>query len=349
MNDLNFADEIVEMIGFEKYDIGILNSSRANFSDLVRDAIAGQIDFSLRGIFFSFGEIFFAEFISNGQLLRQLIIIAILGALMSCLTEAFKNKSAAETGFFVTYLMAVSLAVSSFFIVAEILNSLVSLVSAVMFAAIPLMVALMAMSGNFVGAAGFHPTPFFGLQLLAWFISAIFVPIVLASAGFDIAGQISPDGHKLKKLSELLQKIAAWSLKGSLAAFAFLLTLQKFSAPIIGNIALKTSRSVVGAVPVVGSAFTAAVDTVVNFSQAARSGVMVALVIVLCVAIAAPLLKIFVFSFVYRLTAAFLQPVADARLVALMDGAGKTMAMLFNAAALIGVVCIFTVVILLSF
>ena len=349
-NGTNHAGEIVEMIGLHRYDIGILDMpGRPRFTDLVRDAISGQIDLSLGGIISSFGEIVFAEFLANGALIRQLVIIAILGSLMSCLTEAFKHKSAGETGFYVTYLMAVLLAVSSFYIGVEILTGLTELVTSIMYASIPLMIGLMAMGGNFIGAAGFHPLLFFALQLMTWFISGVFVPMVLASAALDIAGQLSPDGHKLENLAKLMRKIAGWSLKGILAAFAFLLTLQRFTAPIISNVAIRTSRSVVGAVPVVGNAFTAAVDTVVNFSQAARSGVLAAIVLILLFVLASPLVKMMVISLVYRVTAAFLQPVADKRLVTLMDGIGNHMAMLFNAAALIGVMCIYTVIILLSF
>jgi stage III sporulation protein AE len=346
----NISEEIIEIIGFERYDIGILDRpGMPRFAELVRDALTGQVNLTLPGIISAFGEIVFAEFLANGQMIRQLVIIAILGALMSCLTEAFKHKSAGETGFYVTYLMAVALAVSSFYICVEILNGVVSLAGAVMRAAIPLMVGLMAMGGNFVGAAGFHPLLFFALQLIAWFIAGVFVPLVFASAALDIAGQLSPDGNKLEKMASLLRKTAAFSLKGILAAFAFLLTLQRISAPIISNVAIRTSRNIAGAVPVVGNAFSAAVDTVVNFSQAARSGVLVALVLVLCTVLVAPLLKIIALSFIYRATAAFLQPIADARLVTLMDGIGKHMQLLFNAAALIGVMCVYTVVILLSF
>jgi stage III sporulation protein AE len=344
------ANEIIEAIGLERYDIGILDMpGMPRFTDLIRNALAGELDLSLNGLISAFGEIIFGEFLANGQLIRQLILIAILGALMSCLTEAFKHKSAGETGFYVTYLMAVLLAVSSFYISVEVLTGVVELVNSVMQASIPLMVGLMAMGGNFVGAAKLQPVMFFALQLVTWFISSVFVPLALASAALDIAGQLSPDGHKLEKLAELLRKIASWTLKGILAAFAFLLTLQRISAPIISNAAIRTSRSAAGAVPVVGDAFTAAIDTVVNFSQAARSGVLVALVLVLCFALAAPLIKIFALSFMYRATAAALQPVADKRLVSLMDGIGKHMNMLFNAAALIGVMCVYTVVILLSF
>jgi len=268
---------------------------------------------------------------------------------MSVLTEAFTHKSAGQTGFYVTFLMTAALAVSSFHISVGILNGLVSTVQNIMNVSIPLMIGLMTMGGNFVGAASVNSLLFLAFQLLVRFIAAVFVPLILAATALDIASKLSEDGAKLDKLSELTRKIADWTLKGILALFAFLLTLQRFSAPIASNFAIRTSRNVVGAVPVVGNAFTAAMDTVLNFSQAARSGVLVALVLVLCATIAAPLIKIFALSFLYKAIAALLQPIADKRLVTLMDSIGKHLNMLFFAAALIGIMCIYTVIILLSF
>jgi stage III sporulation protein AE len=77
--------------------------------------------------------------------------------------------------------------------------------------------------------------------------------------------------------------------------------------------------------------------------------VLVALILLLCLALAAPMLKILILSWVYRIVAAVIQPVADERLVKCMDGAGKSMGHLFSAAALLGVMCLYSVVILLSF
>ncbi|MCL2840168.1 MAG: stage III sporulation protein AE [Defluviitaleaceae bacterium] len=344
------ATDILGIMQLEQYELGILDiPGMPSFMDLVRNALAGQLDLSFTGLLSVFGHIVFGEFAANGQLIRQLVIIAILGALLSCLTEAFRHKSAGETGFYVTYLMAVLLAISSFYLTVGILTGLVSLVENIMIASVPMMIGLMSMGGNFVGAAAFHPLLFFALQLMVNFITIVFIPLVMAAAALDIVGQLSFEGHKLEKLADLIRKIADWTLKGLVGLFTFLLTLQRFTAPIISNVALRTSRNVVGAVPVVGNAFSSAVDTIVYFSQAARSGVLVALVLVLCGVLAAPLIKIFVMSMVYRVSAAFLQPIADKRLVSLMDGVGKHMGMLFSAAALMGVMCIYTVIILLSF
>jgi len=344
------TDDILNAIRLDNYDIGLLDMpNMPRFMDLVRDALSGQLDLSPTGLLNSFAGVIFAEFMANGQLIRQLMVVAILGALMSVLTEAFTHKSVGKMGFYVTFLLTAALAVSSYYIAVGVLTRLTSTISGIMQAAVPVMIGLMTMGGNFLGAAGFNTLLFFALQFLGWFITGMFVPLILAATALDIASKLSADGAKLDMLANLTCKIADWSLKGMLALFAFLLTLQRITVPIVSNVALRTSRNVIGAVPVVGNAFTAAMDTVVGFSRAARSGVMVALVLVLCAAIVGPLIKIAALSFIYKVVAAFLQPVADKRLVALMDSIGKHLNMLFFAAAFIGVLCVYTVVILLSF
>jgi len=342
--------EIVEKTGLDRYDTSPLNMpNMPTFMDIVRDAVTGQLDLSLPGLWNFFVDIIFAEFINHNTLIRQLVVIAILSALLSVLTEAFNHKSAGQTGFYVTFLMTAALAVSSFHISVGILQGLMSMVQVIMNASIPIMVGLMTMGGNFIGAAGVNSLMFFAFQILGRFISMVFVPLVLAAAALDITSKLSEDGAKLAKLSELTGKVAGWLLKGILALFAFLLTLQRFSAPIASNFAIRTTRNAMSAVPVVGGAFSAAMDTVLNFAQVARSGVLVALVLVLCAAVLSPLIKIFALSFLYKLVAALLEPIADKRLVALMDSIGKHLSMLFRAAGLIGVMCIFAVVLLLSF
>jgi stage III sporulation protein AE len=333
----------------ERYDLQALDMPNApRFIDLVQQAVRGELDLSLTGILSAGGSLIFAEFFANGVLIRQLLVIAILGALMHCLTHAFSHKSAGDMGFYVTFLMTVLLAVSSFHLCVSILNGLVTTVNAMMGAAVPLMIGLMVMSGNLVGAAGFHPLFFFALQFITRFISMVYIPLVLAGAALHMVNELNTE-MKINKLAFLVRKIADSTLKAIVAVFAFLLTLQRISAPIINNAALRTGRSMAGAVPVVGNAFTAAMDTVLHFSKAARSGALVALVIIIATALSVPMFKIIVLSWVYKITAAIIQPVADTRLVACMDSAGKAMAQLFAAAALLGVMCLYSVIILLSF
>jgi len=333
----------------ERYDTTPLNQPGIpRFTEIVGSILRGEMDLSLQGLLQTGMDILFGEFLMNVHLLRQLLIVAILGALIRALTEHFTHKSAGELGFYVTYLVTILLAVSSFQLSINILMGLVSTISVMMNASIPIMIGVMAMSGNVAGAASFHPLMFVALQLMRWFISSIFIPLVLSAAALDIVNQLS-DGNRLERLAALINKIAGWALKAMLGTFAFLLTLQRFAAPIVNNLAVRTARSAVGAVPVIGNALNAAVDTVTHFSQAARSGILVALVLVICAALITPLLKMLALSGVYRITAGFIQPVADKRLVKAMDSMGRHMGSLFAAAAMIGLTFLYAVVILLSF
>ncbi|MCL2362756.1 MAG: stage III sporulation protein AE [Defluviitaleaceae bacterium] len=341
--------DVTDFIPFDSYDIGILDMpGLPGFRELVGRAVQGELDLSLGGILNGGLGILFREFSHSSDLLRQLLIVAILSALMSCLSQAFSRKGAGEMGFYVTFLMTITLATASFYLSVQILNGVIRLASNIMLAAIPLMLATMAISGNFVGAASFHPLMFFALQLVVRFITYVYVPLILASAGLSMVNHLS-DTVKLDKLAEMLQKIAGWALKGIVAVFAVILTLQRFSAPIISNLALRATYGAVGAIPVVGSALNAAMYTITHFGTAARSGLLVALVIVLIVAMITPLIKLLVLSAMYRLTAGFVQPVADSRLVSCLDTAGKHMGHLLSAGALVGVMCVYSVVILLSF
>jgi len=336
-------------LGLERYDTSALDMpGLPRFIELAQQAVRGELDLSITGILTAGGNLVFREFAANGMLLRQLLLVAVAGALLHALTQHFTHKSAGEMGFAVTFMLTILLAVSSFGVAVGILTGLVNVVNTMMRAATPIMIGLMAASGNFIGAAAFHPLLFFALQLVTWFISSVFIPLVLAAAALDAVCTLTPE-NKMDKLADLVRKIADYALKAIIGIFMFLLTLQRFTAPVISNTALRTTRSVAGAVPIVGNALTAAMDTVVHFSSAARSGVLVALVLVLCVALATPMLKILVLAWLYRITAAIVQPISDDRLVACMEAVGKCLGLLFNAAALLAVMCLYSVVMLLSF
>ena len=81
----------------EGYDLQALDRpGLPRFLDLAQQAVRGELDLSLGGLLSAGGELIFAEFFANGVLIRQLLIVAVLGALMRVLTQAFTHKSAGE-------------------------------------------------------------------------------------------------------------------------------------------------------------------------------------------------------------------------------------------------------------
>jgi stage III sporulation protein AE len=318
------------------------------FGELAHQLLTGEFDLSLPGVLNLAVKLVFNEIFLHTHLIRQILIIAVFGALLKCLTDAFKHKSAGELGFYVTFCMMVVLAVSSFQITVGILTSLVATVNSLMEAAIPLIVSLMALSGNVAGAAVFHPALFLAMNIITRFIAVVFIPAMMAAVALQIASCLSED-NPLSNMAGLFRKCADWTLKGIVGLFAILLMLQKFSVPVLNNAALRTAKTAVGAIPVVGGALNSAMDTVLYFGQASRSIVMVALLIVLCAALAAPLVKMLALMLTFRLLAAAVQPVCEERFVRCLDGIGAYMGTLLGAGAIVGIMCVYAVVMLLGF
>jgi len=319
-----------------------------SFTDWVWRAVNGELDISLSGISEWALRSFFHEVFLNAALIRQILLIAILSALIRCLSDSFKTKAVGELGFYVSYILIIATVFASFQVSIGILNNLVMQATGMMEASIPLMLSLTAMSGNISSAALLNPILFMGTAIMARFIAHVFIPVVTAAAVLHVINQLV-EGGMFSKAVSLMKKGSVLALKLMVFLFLSLLTLQKLSAPIVNNLALRTARAAAGAVPVVGGALNSAMDTVINLSAAARSGVLVALVIVICVAVAVPLLKLLSFVFIYKAAAALIQPVCDARLVNCLDGLGDFIGMLLGAGVLVAVMFIFTCVILLSF
>jgi stage III sporulation protein AE len=319
-----------------------------SFGELVIKAASGELDLSMSNILDMGVKVLFNEFFLNTALIRQLLVVAVISAALGVLAEAFKHKGAGELGFYVTVCMVGMLAVSSFKICAGILTDVAGTLKSMTEASVPLMLGMMAISGNAAGAAVFRPVIFFAMQLITQAVILFFIPLVTSAACLHMINFITETNH-LDKLALALKKLADWTLKGIVAVFMALLALQKLSAPAVNNAVLKTAKSVAGAVPVVGDALNAAVDTVLFWGQAAKSGVLVALVVTLCVVMAVPLIKMAVLTLIFKLAAAAAQPLCELRLVRCLEGVGDYMGALIGAGAMLAVTAVFTVVVMLSY
>ncbi|MCL2399239.1 MAG: stage III sporulation protein AE [Defluviitaleaceae bacterium] len=345
MNDS--VGDLSSVLGNHLHQFDLQPLEPFSFTDWVWRAIEGDLDITFAGISEGILRIFFDELWVNGALIRQLLLIAVLSALIRCLSDSFKNKSVSELSFYVSYILIIATVFASFRMSTGILMDMVRQATGMMEASVPLMISLMAMSGNVTGATVLHPMLFLGLTLMTRFIAYVYIPLVTGAAALHIVNLLA-EGDVLGKYVSLAKEGADILLKFLVFLFLSLLALQKVSAPIIDNLVLRTAKSVAGAVPVVGGALNSAMNTVIYLSSAARSGVLVALVIVICIAVAVPLLKLLVFMFVYKITSAVVQPIADDRIVKCLDGLGDFTGMLLGAGVLVAVMFIFTCVLMLT-
>ncbi len=352
-------DDALSFVGgqLNAYDLSGLNavirgaSSDYNvfsFKELVMKTIRGELDLSAGSIVDSVSQMFFNEIAYNSKLIINLFVVVLMSAVLANLTESFKTKSGGEIGFYVSYIAVVSILFSSFNLAVGITVSLITDLSSAMQSVLPLMMGLIAVSGNFTGAYIINS---FMLLMINWvtvIIKTVVVPAVVMGASLQIVNFIMRK-DMLLHLSNVIKSGCNYALKGLAFLFLSILSLQRISTPILNNIVAKTAKATVMAVPVVGGIMNGALDTVIVWSQAARSGVLVALLIAIVIICALPLIKVFAILVIFKLTSALVQPICDDRIIKCIDSAGTFLALVLNCGITVAVMFVISVMIILSF
>jgi len=351
--DIDIESEIdgqLNQFDFSELENAVNNSGSMGdirITDMITKAIKGELGLQPGEIISQILKILFSEISELFYLLRSIIIIAIISALFTNLSSAFIDNKAAELGFYVNYIIVVALLLSSFNVCVGIMTDFVGGICLIMEALIPIMATSAALSGSGVKAYMLSPTLLAATGFVITAVNNFIAPAVTAAAALQIVNHLT-DREILQKLSDLIKKIISWGMKITAGLFMTLMSIQGLSAPILNNAAAKTAKYAVSAIPVVGAAFSGAVDTVFYWTGAVKSGLMVAALIVLLLACAVPLIKITAYILAYKVVASVIQPICDPRIVKVIDSAGSYSALMLSASAIVSVMFIFIIMIMLG-
>ena len=345
-------DKQLDMVDLSEISGVIQGSSNGgvrgiDFPTLVSQAVRGELNLSPQSILQSLLLSLFGEASTLLSMMRHMLLLSILGAVFKELSSSFQQKAVSELGFYVHYLIILSILLSSFTICVGLMHSLVGELCSFMLAAQPLLAGLVTISGNPAAAFAFAPILLAGVNAIAFLIQQIIVPVLTLAAALQIVNYLS-ERAMLEKMSTLLRNGVTWALRMTAVLFAAILSLQRITAPAVQTAASKTAKLAVNIIPIIGTTLTDTVDTVMAWAGVARSGMLVAIVIVLILMCAVPLIELAAFVVIYKLTASLVQPVADARVVKAIDAAGTFAGLILGACTLVSVMFIFMVMIVLS-
>jgi stage III sporulation protein AE len=322
-------------------------SGKMNIRDIAEHAVNGNLEISPQAMLDYAGKIFFSEITDNLSVIRNLIIIAILAALLKNLSESFKNKSVGELGFYAGYIMTVTILFSSFKIAVSAASDMIINLSSFMGASVPVVAALSVMTGNAAASYAISPTIFFLANAVTGLIRDFILPGIIMASSVSVVNYLS-GREVLTKLTELFKNGLSLCLKILAVLFMGVISLQRLSAAEINTVMGRTAKSAINLVPVVGETLSASVDTYLHWAKAAKSGIIVAVFFAVSVSFALPVIKIAVLCFIYKLTAGLIQPVSDERLVKCIDTVGSYTALILSACLTVVIMFLFALMIVLS-
>ena len=294
--------------------------------ELFSSAITGKIDNEtiFKTIFKTVGK----EVVDCINVLGSIVIIIVIHSILKSISEGLENKSISQITYYVQYILIVTLIMTNFADILSMVRTSIDSLVGFMNSLVPLLITLMLTTGNIASAGIIEPIILFIITFIGNFITTVLIPFVLISNVLGIVSKVS-NKVQVDKLSKFFNSSIVWILGIVLTIFVGVLSVEGSLSSTVDEITAKTAKAAVSNfIPVVGKILGDAVDTVIGCSNVLKNAVgITGVVIVLCICVG-PIIKLTVLMTLYYLAGAICQPIADEKIIKLMDQMGDTFKML---------------------
>ena len=331
-NITGFIQEAEQYIGQTFGDIDL--------SDMLNQAIQGKID--NQSLYKNVIKLLGQEISSSLKILISILVIIVIHGILKSITDNLENTSISQIIYFVQYILIVTLIMSNFTeiikIVKDTANDLVGFINIL----IPLLLTLLVYTGNVATSTLLQPIILFISNFIGNIIVDILIPIILIIVVFSIISKIS-EKVQIDKLSKFLKSGVVWFLGVVLTIFVGVVSLEGTLSSSVDGITAKTAKAAVSSViPVVGKVLGDVVDSVLGCGVVLKNAVGLVGVIVILGICLMPIIKIATLTIIYNLAAAVIQPVADEKIVKLLDEMGGVFKLL------LGILCALSVLLIIG-
>ena len=144
-------------------------------------------------------------------------------------------------------------------------------------------------------------------------------------------------------MSKFFKSSVVWVLGVVLTLFVGIVSLEGTLSSSVDGITAKTTKAAVSSfIPVVGKILGDAVDTVIGCSLILKNALGVVGAIVIIAICVKPIIKLVILMTMYYLGAALCQPIADGKIIKLLDQMGDTFKLL------LGILCSVSVMLIIG-
>lgn len=291
-----------------------------DINEILNDAIKGEVDNStlLKKILNILGK----EVTTNIKSLVSILAIILIHSILKSISESLENNNISKLIYYVQYILIVTVIMSNFTDIIKLVQDTTGNLIGFMNALVPLLITLMMYTGSITTSSVVEPIILFMINFIGNIIQNLIIPFVLVLTSLVIISKISDKVH-IDKLSKFFKSGIVWFLGIVLTVFVGVVSLEGTLSSSVDGITAKTTKAVVSsAIPVVGKILGDAVDTVLGCGIVLKNAVgLVGVVIVIGICIM-PILKLFVLSVSYKLLSTVVQPIANEKIIDLLEQIG---------------------------
>lgn len=337
MDELEFED-IEDMMS------EIFPGERIGFRDILEIFMTGDFSRGIQVLGKGITEKIFSILAENKEAMLHILVIALIAAVFANFSHVFAAGQAADMGFFVLYLLLITLLLQTFEIMIDSVTSSLQLLTEFMKVLCPVYLMASAVVTGSGTSVVFYNLLLFLIYLVQNIVCCFVIPLIHVYLMIRLMNEISPEPY-LDRFADLAGTVIAWILKTMLVGIVGINLIQGLISPALDQVKRSGLQKGLEAIPGIGNTIGGVTEIVLSAVTLIRNGIGVAGAVV-CVAIClVPLIQIAVMTLLYKLASALLEPVSDGRITACIAGAGDAAVLLLKTVYTSAVLFLITIVI----
>ena len=291
-----------------------------NISDMLNSAISGKVD--NRTIFKRTLKIFGQEVLKGIRTIAGVLVIVLIHSILKTIADGLQTSSISTIVYYIQYILIVTLVMSNFTdIVSSITNTVNNLVG-FMNTLVPLLITLMIYTGSIATSGLLQPIILFVVGFVGNIINTLILPAISIITALIIVSKLS-DKVQIGKLAKFMKSTIVWFLGIILTIFVGVVSLEGTLASSVDGITAKTAKAAVSSlIPVVGKILGDSVDSVLGCGLVLKNALGVVGVIIIIGICIMPIIKLATLSIIYTISSAIIEPLADEKIVKLIEEFG---------------------------
>ncbi len=309
-----------------------------DISNMFDKALTGDIDNS--SIFKKILNLLGSQIIDTLKILINILIIVLIHSILKSVTDSLEGSNVSKIVYYVQYILIVTIIMANFSDILKSVNETIENLIGFSELLIPLLVTLMTYTGSITTTAVIQPILLFLIEIIANLIKIFVLPIVALITVLAIISKIT-DKMQINQLGKFMKSSVVWVLGVILTVFVGVVSLEGTLTASVDGVTAKTAKAAVSnLIPVVGKILGDGVDSILGCGVILKNAVgMIGVIIIIGICFM-PIIKIGAFSILYSLTSSIIEPLADTKIVKLLEEMGGIFKLLFAIVCSVSVLLI---------
>ena len=323
-------------LSLEQADLSLQENTEQSFS-LQQYVTDGTADFSFGAIVDCICEQVTGQWDAQKKTILHILALSVFAGIFVKFAGTIGDGDLGETGFFVVFLLLFSLVLSGFLGVYAVAEKALESLIAFMKALIPSFSLTLCYGGKMQSSLAFYEAMLLAMGLLSMAMKYFLMPGVEIYFFLSVINQMA--GHRFSKMVDLIGSILRMSIRILFAAMIGYQVMDRVRNNAVWNVAK--------GMPGVGNTAGSVMDTVYGSGLLIKSAVGVGGVIAIVILCLYPMMKVFLFTFLYRVAGAVAQPVSDHRIVMVLQSAATSGKLMLGYLLASGLMFLLSIVIVL--